>query len=141
MNIPLEQTCVLIKPDAMENGNAGKILQYFEAENFRIIGCKLIQLNDEMLHEHYANVEGEDFFSDLKIFMKSRPVMALVLTGKNAVQKVRTMCGKNYQDAGTIRGEFATCPRKNAIHSSDSKENAEQEIARFFSESEVFSVI
>jgi len=134
-----EKTCVLIKPDAMENGNAGTILHFFEKAGFTIVGCKLIQLNDSILHQHYANVEGEDFFSDLKIFMKSRPVLALVLQGENAVHTVREMCGKNHTEKGTIRGEFGTCSRRNAIHSSDSLQTAETEISRFFSPSEIFS--
>ena len=133
-----EKTCILIKPDAMENGKAGEIIRHFEQENFQISGIKLIHLTDEILHKHYKNVSGEDFFSGLKIFMKSRPVMAIALKRENAVEKARKMCGKNFQDNGTLRGKFATCPQKNAIHSSDSIENAEKEIARFFNNSELF---
>lgn len=139
MNI--QETCVLIKPDAMEEGNAGKILTYFEESGFTIIGCKMIQLNDDLLQQHYKNVAGEDFFSELKTFMKSRPVLVLVLKGENAIISVRELCGKNHTDKGTIRGTFASCPQKNAIHSSDSPENATKEIVRFFTPEELFSDI
>ncbi len=134
-----EKTCVLLKPDVVKNKNIGAIVSRFEDQNFTICGCKLIQLDDVIIKEHYAHVIHEDFFEDLKNFMKSSPVLALIISGKNAVEEVRKMCGKDYKDAGSIRGEFATCPRQNAIHSSDSKENAEAEISRFFNTSEIFN--
>jgi nucleoside-diphosphate kinase len=134
----MEKTCVLIKPDAMKKGFAGSILSRFENIGMRIIGCKLMQLDDVLLREHYANVAHEDFFEDLKKFMKSAPILALALQGENAVATVREIAGKNFLDSGTIRGEFAENYRENAIHSSDRKENAEAEIYRFFDEGELF---
>lgn len=134
----MEHTCILIKPDAISNGNIGDIISHFEKEKFELSACKLVQLNDGLLVEHYSHVSHEPFFEGLKKFMKSRPVVAMVLKRNNAVEKARKLCGNNFEDQGTIRGHFATCHQKNAIHSSDSPKNAEEEIKRFFDPSEIF---
>lgn len=136
MNI--QRTCVLLKPDALENGVIGKIISKFEEKKLKVVAAKLMQLTEVLLQEHYAHVVHEPFFGDLESFMISSPVLAMVLEGEDAVDVVRKMTGKNFQDEGTIRGEFASCERKNTIHSSDSLENARSEIARFFDATEVF---
>lgn len=133
----MESTCVLLKPDAMKRGLCGQIITRFEDANLRISASKIVRMNDELLEAHYHHVAQEKFFAGLKEFMKSAPVLAIVISGENAIEIVRTMCGKNFEDKGTIRGDFAKNSQQNIIHSSDSKENATIEIERFFNQEEI----
>ena len=135
-----ERTLVILKPDALQRNILGEIISRFERKGLKIIGLKMANLSDEVLEEHYAHHKDKPFFSDLKEFMKSSPVILMVLEGLEAVSVVRKMAGstKGFEaDMGTIRGDFALGAR-NIIHASDSKETAKAEIGRFFNEKELF---
>ena len=136
-----ERTLVIIKPDAMQRNLLGEIIHRFERKGLKIIGLKMVQLEDALLDEHYCHHKGKPFFESLKNFMKSSPVVVLVLSGINAVKATRLITGatKGYEaDAGTIRGDFSISGQANIVHASDSVENAEEEIRRFFAEDELF---
>lgn len=134
----MQRTCILMKPDALTRGICGEILTRFEKKGFRIIACKLMRLDDVLLREHYAHVAHEPFFEELTRYMTMAPVLIAILEGDAVIEMVRIMTGKNMNDVGTVRGEYATSFQRNILHSSDSPENAEAEIARFFHEKEIF---
>lgn len=141
-----EKTLILFKPDCVLKNLSGTILQRLLAEGFRLRGMKMMQLNDAILREHYAHIidlviDGEPLFPKLSAFMQSSPVVALILSGPGVVTRVRTILGPtNSQkaDKGTIRGDFGTNSMLNICHASDSPENAEIEIKRFFRDDEQF---
>ena len=131
----IEQTLSIIKPDAVGKNVIGKIISRFEDNGLCIVAGKLIHLTDEMASGFYAEHDGKPFFNDLKVFMTSGPVFVQVLQGENAIQKNRDLMGAtNPQEAvnGTIRAEFAQSIDANAVHGSDSIENAKIEIEYFF---------
>ena len=131
----MERSLILLKPDCLEAGNAGRVISRFEEEGFEICGARLIQLTDEVLEVHYAHLMELSFYSNIADFMKSRPVLALVLEGENAVARIRELLGptdSTKAPAGTIRGDMGTSGMKNVCHASDSVENAAIEVERFF---------
>jgi nucleoside-diphosphate kinase len=137
----VERTLVLIKPDAIQRGLAGRILTRFEEKGLKIAGIKFMQLSDELLNEHYSHLLDKPFFGGTKRFMQSTPVVAVCLEGLDSVNTVRALCGitKAREAApGTIRGDLAMSVQANLVHASDSLETAEKEVARFFRESELF---
>jgi len=139
--MPNERTLVLFKPDAVEKQVVGNILSRFEQAGFSIGGIKMMQLEFSLLEEHYSHIVDKPFFPNLLNFMTRRPVIALILQGKDVVAKVRELLGPtNPQaaDPGTIRGDFGTDSSENICHASDSVENAQIEISRFFKEEEIF---
>ena len=131
----MEQTLSIIKPDAVAKNVIGQIYSRFENAGFKIVASKMIHLDKEMAGGFYAVHKDRPFFNDLMTFMTSGPVMIQVLEGENAVAKHREIMGAtNPQeaDAGTIRADFAESLDENAVHGSDSLENAAIEIAYFF---------
>lgn len=137
----MEKTIVLIKPDALQRSLVGEILHRFERKGLKVIGLKMVRLDDAILNEHYGHHKEKSFFESLKNFMKSAPLVIVGLSGINAVKAVRLLCGPTYgaeADAGSIRGDFSMSTQANIVHASDSKETAEVEIKRFFKESELF---
>ena len=131
----MEQTLSIIKPDAVAKDVIGQIYSRFENAGFRIVASKMIHLNQEMAEGFYAVHKDRPFFNDLMSFMTSGPVMIQVLEGENAVARHREIMGAtNPQEAekGTIRADFAESLDENAVHGSDSLENAAIEIAYFF---------
>lgn len=137
----MEKTVVLIKPDALQRSLVGEILHRFERKGLKIIGLKMVHLNDAILEEHYSHHKEKPFFESLKNFMKSAPLMVVALSGINAVKAIRLLCGPTYgaeADAGSIRGDFSMSTQANIVHASDSKETAEIEIKRFFKKEEIF---
>ena len=131
----MEKTLVIIKPDALQNKWAGKIIAIFEDMGLEIIQAEMMMLSDEMLEEHYSHLVDKDFFPEIKEFMQSTPVLVITLHGHNAVTNVRKEVGAtdpDKADKGTIREQFGTDVMWNAVHASDSVENAEAEIIRFF---------
>jgi nucleoside-diphosphate kinase len=134
----IERTLVLIKPDAIQRGITSDILNRFERKGLKIAGIKMVQLTENLLKDHYAHVYGQDFFAELHDFMISSPIIAVVIEGANAIEMVRTIAGTNHNQMGTIRGDFADSRQRNLIHTSDSVENAAEEIPRFFTENEIF---
>lgn len=137
-----ETTLILLKPDCVAKGLNGEVLKRFEAEGFRIRGCKMMQLTDELLVEHYSHIADKPFFPEVAGFMKSNPVIAVALAGDNVIAHVRDLLGPTDSKAapkGTIRGDFGDDKMTNVVHASDSPENAEIELKRFFREGEVFT--
>ena len=136
------RTFAMIKPDAMKNGYAGKILDRIINAKFNILGAKIIQMSRKQAEGFYSIHSEKPFFDDLTLFMSSGKTMVLALEKKNAVESWRNTIGAtNPEDAkeGTIRKDFASSLSENAVHGADSNENALIEIGFFFSESELIS--
>ena len=135
-------TFAIIKPDAVKNGNTGKIYDRIISAGFKILGAKLIRMTLAQAQGFYAIHEGKPFYDELTDFMSSSLSMVLALEKDNAVSAWRETIGAtNPEEAaeGTIRRDFATSIGENAVHGSDSDENAKKEIGFFFSESELIS--
>ncbi len=133
----MERTLSIIKPDAVAKNVIGKIYSRFEDAGFKIVAAKMLHLDEVSAGGFYAVHKDRPFFKDLISFMTSGPVIVQVLEGENAVAKHREIMGAtNPQEAapGTIRADFAETLDENAVHGSDSLENAAIEIAYFFSE-------
>ncbi len=138
----MEQTFVLIKPDAVQRGLVGVLLHRLERKGLKLVGAKFIQLSDGLLDEHYAHLKDKPFFAGTKKFMKSAPCLASVWEGKEAVEVVRQTCGvTNSRKAlpGTVRGDFGISIQANLIHASDSLETAKNEVKRFFKKEELLA--
>lgn len=136
----MEQTLSIIKPDAVKKGVIGKIVDRFESNGLRIAAMKKIHLSMEDAKQFYAVHAERPFFNDLVQFMISGPVVVMVLEGEDAVMKNRKLMGAtNPKEAekGTIRADFADSIDANAVHGSDSLENARIEIDFFFSKREI----
>ncbi|MBO4996024.1 MAG: nucleoside-diphosphate kinase [Muribaculaceae bacterium] len=137
----MEKTLVIFKPSAMERGYVGQILTRFQQKGLIIAGMKMMQLDENILREHYAHLVDKSFFPLLLSAMMASPVIVMCLKGKDAVNVVRLMTGAtNGREAlpGTIRGDFSCSNQENIIHASSSAEDAKAEIKRFFSENEIF---
>jgi nucleoside-diphosphate kinase len=137
-----EQTLSIIKPDAVEKNQIGKILSYLEKEELKIVGAKMLRLSKKMAEEFYAVHKSKSFFDSLVTFMCSGPILVTVLEGEKAVERNRKVMGAtDFQkaEAGTIRRDFASSIERNAVHGSDSLENAAKEIAFFFKKEEILS--
>lgn len=137
-----ERTLSIIKPDAVAKNAIGAIYQRFEDNGLKIVAAKMVQLSRQQAEGFYAVHKARPFFNDLVSFMISGPVMIQVLEGENAVIKNRDLMGAtNPKDAapGTIRADFADSIDANAVHGSDSLENATNEIAFFFDAHEIAS--
>ena len=136
----MERTLSIIKPDAVAKGVVGKILDRFESNGLKIAATRKIQLSRADAEAFYAVHAERPFFGDLVDFMISGPVVVSVLKGESAMQKNRDLMGATNPKeaaAGTIRADFAENIDANAVHGSDSVENAAVEIAFFFSEREI----
>lgn len=136
----LERTLSIIKPDAVAKSVIGQIYSRFENAKLRVIAAKMMHLSKEQAEGFYAVHKERPFFKDLVTFMISGPVMIQVLQGENAVTKNRDLMGATNPKeaaAGTIRADFADSIDANAVHGSDSLENAKQEIAFFFKPEEL----
>jgi nucleoside-diphosphate kinase len=133
-----ERSLVLLKPDAVRRGLLGEILSRFERKGLVIEALVLRTMDAELADQHYADHVEKPFYPPLKEFMTSGPLAALVLTGDNVIEVVRTMIGATdgrKAAAGTIRGDFALSNRENLVHASDSPESAKREIQLWFPES------
>lgn len=136
----MEKTLSIIKPDAVAKGYIGKIIDRFESNGLRIAGMKKIQLSEKQAQDFYAVHKERPFYADLVKFMTSGPVVVMVLEGENAVLKNRELMGATNPkeaDKGTIRADFAESIEANAVHGSDSLENAKNEVAFFFDGKEI----
>lgn len=139
----MQKTFVIFKPDCMEKHLAGTVLSRFEAAGFDVVGCKMARLSSALLREHYAHVASKPFYPEIEAFMSERPVIMVALQGQDVVQKVRDLLGptdSRKAAKGTIRGDFGTDMMKNVVHASDSVENAQAELARFFRPEELHAV-
>ncbi|EEK8785869.1 nucleoside-diphosphate kinase [Campylobacter jejuni] len=136
----MEKTLSIIKPDAVKKGVIGKILDRFESNGLRIAAMKKVQFSKEQAENFYAVHKERPFFKDLVEFMISGPVVVSVLEGEGAVLKNRDLMGATNPKeakAGTIRADFAESIDANAVHGSDSLENAKIEIDFFFKPNEI----
>ena len=137
----MERTLVIIKPDAVQRGLIGEVTQRFEKKGLKLIGMKMIYLHDDMLKEHYSHLADKPFFPRITDFMKSSPSIVQVWAGLDVVNAVRILGGitkAREADAGSIRGDLAMSIQCNVLHASDSVENAEAEVKRFFKEDELY---
>jgi len=131
----VERTLILVKPDALQRGLAGEVLSRFERRGLRLVGLRLVHIDEALARRHYAEHEGKPFMEGLVSFITSAPVVAAVLEGPHAVAAVRqTMGATNPLEAatGSIRGDLALDLGRNLVHGSDSPESAAREIALFF---------
>ena len=137
----MQRTVVLLKPDALQRGLVGEIINRFERKGLKLVGLKMLAVSEALLEEHYAHHKDKAFFAELKKFMSSAPLVCLLLEGKEAVSTVRKMAGAtNSREAelGSIRGDFSMSTSANIIHVSDSPEAAREEEVRFFEKGEIF---
>ena len=138
----MQKTLIILKPDAVQRGLVGQIVARFEQKGLKLVANKMSQLTSEVLREHYSHLVDKPFFPGIESFMMSSPVVLQVWEGYEAIDTVRTLCGVTNSRAaapGTIRGDFSCSYGSNVIHASDTPENAEIEVKRFFTESEVYS--
>jgi len=138
----MEKSLILVKPDGLQRGLVGEILSRFERKGLKIIGLKMLSIEDAILEQHYEHLADKPFFSDIKEFMKSSPIVAIALEGgEGAVAAIRTLVGPTKGQeapAGTIRGDFGLSGSINLVHASDSIETGRTEVDRFFGGDELF---
>ena len=133
----MQTTLILLKPDALHRGLAGRIISRFEEKGLQLVGLKLMTMSQETAAAHYAEHVGKPFYDGLVGFMTASPLVALALRGPDAVSVARRMMGKTFgieAEPGTIRGDFGCSKSYNLIHGSDSPESAERELGIFFPE-------
>ena len=138
----MEESLVLLKPDCLEGRKCGEVLKRFEEAGFEVYSVKMMRLSDEILQEHYAHLTDLPFFPEIQGFMQSSPVVAIALRGENAIAHIREMVGptdSTVADKGTIRGDFGQDKMQNVVHASDSIENGQAELKRFFADGELFN--
>lgn len=138
----VERTLVLVKPDAMQRGLAGEIIGRLERRGLRIVGMKLLQLDEDLAARHYAEHQGKEFYPGLVAFITSSPVIAAVFEGPRAIQLVRETVGSTdplAAPAGSIRAEFGLSKGRNLVHASDKPESAAREVALYFQPAELIS--
>jgi nucleoside-diphosphate kinase len=131
----MEKTFVLIKPDGINRGLIGSIIQRYEQKGLKISAAKLMKVTKDLAQKHYSEHASKPFFSELIAYITSGQVLAMVLEGPNAIKLARIINGATkVEDAlpGTIRGDFATSTTENLVHASDSPESAKREIVLWF---------
>ncbi len=137
----MDRTVILIKPDAVKRGVIGEIITRLEKKDFTLVAAKFLRLPEDLLDVWYAHHKEKDFFPELKSFMTSTPVMAMLWEGKDAVVAVRELCGptdSHKAPKGTIRGDFGTDIQQNAIHASEDEASAKREMDLMFLPHEIF---
>ena len=142
VEVILQRTLVIVKPDGVQRGLVGKILARFEERGFKIIALKMEQVSRELAEKHYEVHKGKFFYEGLVSYIGSSPVVVMVLEGHEAIGAVRAMVGATRPweaAAGTIRGDYAMMGLRNLIHASDAPETAEKEIALWFKPEELLS--
>lgn len=130
-----EKTYIMLKPDCIKRGLIGEVISRIEKKGYKITDVKMMCLDEKILREHYAHIADKPFFPEIVSYMTSGPVLGMIVEGENAVKGMRILMGATkFEDAaaGTIRGDYAFCTIENLIHGSDSLENAEIEMKRFF---------
>src|SRR4026209_69844 len=138
----MQRTLTIVKPDAFNAGKAGKIIAHLENAGFKVIAARVMHLTTAQAQEFYAVHRERPFYGSLVSFMTSGPCMPMVLEKADAVAALRTAIGATdpaQADAGTVRKLFAESKERNAIHASDSDENAAREARFFFAESEILA--
>lgn len=135
----MERTLVILKPCCLQRGLIGEVISRFEKRGLKLVAMKMVQLDDAVLNEHYAHLSDKPFFQWLKDGMMAAPVILCCWEGYSAVQVVRDMAGTTRASKavpGTIRGDYSMSAQENIVHTSDSLENAQIELDRFFVESD-----
>jgi nucleoside-diphosphate kinase len=138
----MERTLVLLKPDALARGLIGEITATFERKGLLLVGCKMLQLDPDVVRQHYAHLAHEPYFESIVNFMTRSPIIAQCWAGVEAIAVVRAMTGDTNgrrAAAGTLRGNFAMSVQCNLLHASDSAGTAAVELRRFFGNGELFS--
>ncbi|MCI6735526.1 nucleoside-diphosphate kinase [Aerococcus viridans] len=133
--MPEQKTFIMLKPDVLKRGLMGAIISRIEDQNYFIERAQVMELDKQMVAHHYAHLLNEDFYPELESYMLSGPVFAMVVTGDNVIDGMRKIIGAtDPRDAAphTIRADFARNVTENALHGSDTEENAAIEITRFF---------
>lgn len=138
-----QKTLGMIKPDAVEKNAIGEIIAMIENKNIKIRAIKMTRLTKKSAEEFYSVHKGKPFFNDLVDFMTSGPVVPMILEGENVITEYRKLMGSTdftRAEEGTIRKKFGSAMEKNAVHGSDSPENAKNEISFFFSAHEELGI-
>lgn len=136
----MERSLIIFKPDAVQRGLIGPILSRLEQRGLKIVGLKMMQIDNALAHKHYGVHEGKPFFAGLVEYITSGPVVVLAVSGKNVISTIRTMVGATNPVSaapGTIRGDFGLEIGRNLIHASDSPENGDAEVSLFFDATEL----
>jgi nucleoside-diphosphate kinase len=136
----METTLIILKPDAVQRGIMGRIIARFEDKGLQVVGCKMMQISQELAATHYGAHASKPFYAGLVRFMTSSPVLVLALRGNKAIEISRNMMGATFGSKaapGTIRGDFGVSNSFNLIHGSDSPEAAQKELGLFFKAGEV----
>ena len=136
----MQQTLILLKPDAVQRRLVGEITRRFERKGLRLVGLKLVQAGRELAEKHYAVHKGKSFYESLLSFLTSGPTVAMVWEGREAVAVGRNLMGVTdgaKAPPGTVRGDFALSVQNNLVHGSDSEESARREIALWFTPEEL----
>ena len=137
----LQRSVVLVKPDALQRGLVGEIISRFERKGLKLMAIKMMVFTDEVLDKWYVQQKVTKIFSDLKKFMTSTPVIAMLWEGLECINSVRKLCGvtKGYEaEGGSIRGDFSISGQHNIIHASDSIETGKKEQDLIFDKDEIF---
>lgn len=135
-----ERSLIILKPDTIHRGLIGKVLARIEQRGFKLVALKMAKMDQAKLDEHYGHLTSKPFYPEIVDYMTMGPVVFVIVEGDNAVNGMRQLCGATdpaQADMGTIRADFATTIRYNLIHASDSVENADAEIKRFFVDNEI----
>lgn len=135
-----EKTLIILKPDAIHRGLVGQVITRLEQKGLKIVGMKMVQLEDALIDAHYAHIKDKPFFVGIKKYMKAAPVVVMALSGINAVSATRLIVGptKGFEAAaGTIRGDFSLSMQSNLVHASDGVEAGIEEVERFFAPAEI----
>jgi nucleoside-diphosphate kinase len=138
----MERSLVLVKPDAMKRGLGGIIINRFESHGLKLVALKMLHMDKALAGRHYFIHADKPFFKDLVDYIISTPIIAAVFEAEKAVERIRKVMGvtdPSKAEPGTIRKDFGVDIQQNAVHGSDSIENAEKEIKLFFNEDEIFS--
>ena len=138
----MEKSLVLVKPDAMQRGLAGAIIDRLERQGLKLVALKMLHLDKTLARRHYAVHKDKPFFKGLVDYITSAPIAAAVFAGEDAIDTIRKTMGATdpaKAEAGTIRADFGVDIEHNSVHGSDSVETAEKEIKLFFTEDEIFS--
>ena len=138
----MERSVVLIKPDGLQRGLVGAIINRFERKGLKLVAVKMVTLRDPLLDEWYSHHKDKPFFKDLKRFMESTPVVAMLWEGLEAISAIRKIAGvtkARAAEAGSIRGDFGMSQQYNLIHASDTAETANKEEKLLFRKDEIFN--
>lgn len=136
----MEQTFIMIKPDAVQRGLINRVIGRIEDKGYKLVAMKLIRLTPEMAARHYVEHEGKPFYEDLIAYITSGPVVAMVWAGKGVIGGIRSLMGVTNPleaDPGSIRGSFGQSVQYNLVHGSDSAYSAQREIGLYFSPAEL----